>query len=274
MKNILILGLLCTIALQQTILLSSSATNTIVTDPPGYKVAVEDFHSIRNPSYINFYAQWIYKNGSDQWPAGDNATFFTEFYADCLKNATLIVAVDGSFVATLNSKNVFSGNVSIHAYKFNIDNLKCGVNTLSFFVSTRFDQAPTAIVFTVVQDQTACYNCATPLSFYSREACKCQCVDKSSCPAGHPLYKWNDYPICGCKCDKNLSCKENQYFNANKCSCLCIPKACLPGFVQSSSSCNCVCAPQDCPKDKVWNASSCSCSQRMLVETENIRRTP
>lgn len=77
MKKLLLLALLCALTLQQAVLLSSNAENTLVIDPPGTYTVLEKYHNEHNPNYIGYGAKWIYKEGSDAWPEGDRATFFT-----------------------------------------------------------------------------------------------------------------------------------------------------------------------------------------------------
>jgi hypothetical protein len=110
MKGILLLALLCALTLQQTVLLSSCPENTLIINPPDTYPVVEAYHTTQNPDYISYGAKWIYKNGSDSWPAGDRATFFTEFYADCTKDAVLVITADNSFTACVNKGDKFTGD--------------------------------------------------------------------------------------------------------------------------------------------------------------------
>ena len=83
-----------------------------------------------NPNYIGYDAKWIYRNGVDCWPTGDRAMFFTEFYADCTKPATLIITADDSFTVRLNKGVTWSGSNWREIQRFTISNLKCGINVL------------------------------------------------------------------------------------------------------------------------------------------------
>lgn len=240
MKAIIILALLCAFSMQQTVLISSSAANTIITAPANYHSVVEAYHTSLNPNYIGYNAQWIYKNGSDAWPIGDAVTFVAYFYADCQQNATLIITADNSFSASLNGGAAVSGNSWFVKYRFTLSNLKCGVNTLTIRTVNQDAGSPAALIFAVVQDQSKCYACANSLSFYNKNTCKCQCLDHCNCASIRPRYIWSDYPVCGCKCATVLKCPVNQYFNAQTCACQCNPIACLPGYVQNQSSCQCV----------------------------------
>jgi hypothetical protein len=130
MKVILLVTLLVSLTIQDTVLLSSCPDNTLVINPPKTHTALETYHSINNPNYIGYNAQWIYKKGCDSWVTGDRATFFTEFYADCTKTATLIITADDSFTARLNKGAAWTGISWRQIYRFTINNLRCGVNVL------------------------------------------------------------------------------------------------------------------------------------------------
>ena len=77
MKSIIILALFCALTIQQTVLISSSTANTIVTAPSNYVTATEDYYTLHYPNRIGYGAQWIYKNGTGGWPVGDYGVFFT-----------------------------------------------------------------------------------------------------------------------------------------------------------------------------------------------------
>ena len=239
MKEIILLALLCTFSLQQTVLLSSSASNTIVTSPANFVVVHEAYHNANNPNYIGYGARWIYKNGSSSWPNGDQASFLSNFYADCQANATLVITADNVFSASLNGGAVFTGNWWPTVYKFTLTNLRCGLNTLTVNVTNRDEKSPAALIFAVVQNQSKCYDCLTPTAFYNRNTCKCQCLDRCNCATASPRYIWAGYPICGCRCRQVLRCATNRYFNPQTCTCLCKPISCLPGYYQDQNTCLC-----------------------------------
>lgn len=262
MKSIIILGLLCTMAFQQTVLISSSPDNTIITDPPNAVTTIDGYYALHYPDYIGYNAKWIYKNGTGGWPVGDYAVLFTEFYVDCSKvAATLIITADDSFSVSLNGGTPYTGCDWQRIYKFNLDCLKCGVNTLTIKVTNTGKNSPAAVIFAVVQDQTNCYNCSSPLSYYNKKTCQCECIDHCDCTSINPCYTFFDYPICGCKCKKVECCPPYQYFNEDTCKCECQPAACLPGYKFDNSSCKCVsnCPKQDCDDCHVWNPYQCKC---------------
>ncbi len=173
MKEIILIAFLCSFTLQQTVLLSSNTSNTIITSPANYVVALEAYHNANNPNYIGYGAKWLYKNGSSSWPAGDKVTFYSNFYADCQNKAILIITADNAFSVSLNGGAALAGNSWYTVYKFNITNLRCGLNTLVINTTNLHAGSQAALIFAVVQDQTKCYNCLTPLSFYNKKSCKC-----------------------------------------------------------------------------------------------------
>lgn len=129
MKKLLLLALLCALTLQQAVLLRSCPENTLIINPPDTYPVLEQYHNEHNPDFIGYGAKWIYKNGSDSWPEGDRATFFTEFYADCDKDATLIITADNIFNARVNKCENLTGNDWQKIYKFAIK-VKCGINVI------------------------------------------------------------------------------------------------------------------------------------------------
>jgi hypothetical protein len=157
--------------------------------------------------------------------------------ADCTSEAYLTIVADDSFTATLNGCETFKGQNWRTVFRFCLKNLKCGVNTLVITVENSGANTPAALILAVTQDQSNCYNCKSPASFYNRNTCQCECIDKCACSS---KYCWKDYPICGCKCPKYETCSANRYFNEDSCCCECRPIACLPGFQQDKSSCACV----------------------------------
>jgi hypothetical protein len=157
--------------------------------------------------------------------------------ADCTSEAYLTIVADDSFTATLNGCETFKGQNWRTVFRFCLKNLKCGVNTLVITVENSGANTPAALILAVTQDQSNCYNCKSPSSFYNKNSCQCECIDKCKCSS---KYCWKDYPICGCKCPKYETFSANRYFNEDSCCCECRPIACLPGFQQDKSSCACV----------------------------------
>lgn len=173
MKVIALLAVLCVLSLQQTVLLSSSTSNTIITSPANTPIGVDSFHNTNNLNYIGFDAQWLWKNGSSSWPNGDTVTFQAQFYADCGNSATLYITADNSFTASLNNGPAMTGNTWTANYTFQLSNIQCGLNTLIITAVNLNGGSPAAVIFAVVQNQVGCYSCRTPLAFYNRDTCKC-----------------------------------------------------------------------------------------------------
>ena len=134
----------------------------------------------------------------------------------------------------MNGCETFKGQNWRTVFKFCLKNLKCGVNTLVITVENSGANTPAALILAVTQDQCNCYNCKSPASFYNKNSCQCECIDKCKCSS---KYCWKDYPICGCKCPKYETFSANRYFNEDSCCCECRPIACLPGFEQDKKSC-------------------------------------
>jgi hypothetical protein len=128
-----------------------------------------------------------------------------------------------------------TGNDWYTIYRFTIK-VKCGVNVIQITVGNKLTGSPAALIFAVIQNQSECYTCKGSSSFYNKNTCKCECLDKCDCPK---KYIWNDYPICGCKCPKVMECSGKKYFNSDTCCCDCKPIACLPYYEQDKDDCNC-----------------------------------
>ena len=109
MNKTLIMSLLLIISLQQTVLLRSDPSTTIITSS-NHITVTEAYHTKNNPNFIGHGANWIYKKGLDSWPAGDKATFYAEFWADCQREAILTITADDSFSASVNGGTVLKGN--------------------------------------------------------------------------------------------------------------------------------------------------------------------
>lgn len=272
MKEILIiLALICTFSMQEVSLFSSNTDNTLITSPKDYYPVLQAYHTKIHPNYIGYGAQWLYKNGGDSWPAGDQATFTAYFYSSCQNVASLVVSADDSFSATVNNGQAMTGDKYLSIYRFEVKNLKCGVNTITVTVSNKGAGTPTAIIFAIVQDQTTCFQCLTSLAYYNRYTCKCQCVDRSTCPRSRPRYVWKNYPVCGCECNTVDKCSSGYYFNKLTCRCECNPTACLPGYEQSLNTCKCIrkCPKvTTCPKSAYWSETQCKCICNSIKKCE------
>ena len=82
-----VFALLCLLALQQTVLIASQPSNTVIV--PSQTVVSEPYHSTNHPNYLgsSVGAQWIWKSGGQSWPDGDTLVFEANFYADCSSTA-------------------------------------------------------------------------------------------------------------------------------------------------------------------------------------------
>jgi hypothetical protein len=159
MRKAITLSLLLVLALQQTVLLSSSSSNTIITSPISAPAVLEPYHTGANPNFISNGAQWLWQAGGQSWPNGYVAVFQTQFYASCKSPAILTITADNSFSASLNGGAAMTGNDWTKIYKFDLANLLCGPNTLVISVVNLDEGSPAALIFAVTQDQSACFKC-------------------------------------------------------------------------------------------------------------------
>ena len=83
MKAIILIALLCTLTMQEAVLLASCPANTIVSVPSKHHTVYQEYYEKYHPNYLGYNAHWIYKNGTGERPLNDYATFFSVFYADC-----------------------------------------------------------------------------------------------------------------------------------------------------------------------------------------------
>lgn len=261
MKTLIVLAIICTLALQQTVLIASSATNTVVTFPSSATINLEPYHNTNNPSYIGYGAQWVWQSSGSTWPNNYVNNFQSNFYASCKGAATLIITADNIFSASINGGPAMTGSDWTKPQKFSI-NVNCGPNILVVNVTNKGSLTPAALIFAVVQSPSVCPNCTGLFSYYDVNTCSCRCTKGCRCTVVNSLYTWYDYPTCGCMCKKSLVCPANQYFNSNTCTCQCKPVACLPGYYQSPKSCECVkrCINTvSCPRGMIWSATLCKC---------------
>jgi hypothetical protein len=152
----------------------------------------------------------------------------------------LTITADNSFTARVNGGSAYTGDDWRKIYTFTIKNIKCGLNKLVVSTVNADRNSPAALIFAITQDQSRCYQCASPLSYYNRDTCRCECIDRCNCLTANRLYVWQGYPTCGCKCRLINFCGDIQYFNQRTCSCRCKKIACLPGYYQHASTCLCV----------------------------------
>ena len=259
MKRILLATLLSVLTLHQTVLVASGVATTAIVAPAAQTIVLEPYHNANSANHLPG-AQWVWKSGGQSWADGDTATFESVFYADCSSAPVILkITADNEFSASLNGGAAVSGNNWRHIFTFTMSGLVCGANKLQIKVVNRDTNSPAALIFLIQQDQSQCYQCATPLSFYNRNTCQCECTKGCSCAPANPLFQWSGYPVCGCQCAQTLKCNEAQYFNQNTCGCKCKPKACFDGFKQDANSCGCVAI---CPEGRVWSQAEnrCVCS--------------
>jgi hypothetical protein len=136
-------------------------------------VVIEKYHTTNNFNYISYNAQWLWKAGGESWPVGDTVVFQSWFYASSKSPAILIITADNIFSASLNGGAPFTGNNWFKIYQFSLNNLTCGINTLTITVVNQDKGSPAAVIFAVIQDQTNSSICTSPLSFYNPNTCQC-----------------------------------------------------------------------------------------------------
>ena len=261
MQTILfLLALLALSACQANLLLSHPHTTTIV-KPPNTLIGYSAHHSSKYADWLGNGAEWVSNSEQVSLPAGYSATYQSLFRADCLSTGTLRIAVDDIFRVWVNGVYVGTGNDINRVYLYNIT-LLCGVNNLTIEVDNSFHDTPSAVVFTVIQDQTQCYNCVTASGLeghYNRQTCQCECVSRCGCQ--NPL-RWYDYPSCHCACDSFADCVAPLYFDNRVCECKCPAKECPLGSSQDPNTCECVgtCAAfSPCPSGQEWDRLLCRC---------------
>ncbi len=154
--EIVIFALLCTLTVQQTVLFSSSESNTVLTIPSGQTIVSSTFHETAFPNFIGLGAHWVFKPGVNSWPVGDSATFKAQFYADCTAQGTLVIVGDNIFTASLNGGAPFTGD-EFPKVSYLPLNLVCGLNTLVITVTSLHFESPSGLIFAVTQNQSKCY---------------------------------------------------------------------------------------------------------------------
>ena len=265
---LLALLLTCTAA-QNVVILNSSPSTTTVVSPAGQAIGLEPFHNAANPNYLGTGAQWVWVNGPSSWPDQYAATFQALFYSDCPEVlANLQITADNVFTAYLNGVKVGEGNDWKIKFSFKLG-LKCGLNNLTIAAINKDDGSPASLIFSINQEQKACYACReNPSGIYNRKTCRCEC--STQCPCSPKIQEWIDYPFCGCKCLRQLfvSCNpETSFWSDKSCSCECKQKWCPAGQIQDLKSCQCVkCPVQICQPGFAWDAKTCQCARTCLFE--------
>lgn len=168
-------------------------------------------------------SKWIYPNGTFKiYPRYWITTYTIKFYIDCPKNGvSLHFATTGTSFVYLNGHLLLSWYYpypSVHQLNLQEPELVCGCNILKIIVYNFYYQSPAALIYSLSQSTTGCYNCTNlGVSFYNKTSCKCECSSKGSC--SNPLMFWADYPQCGCMCKKSLICPKGKYYNYATCKC-------------------------------------------------------
>lgn len=212
--NIILLLALLYITLQQTTLLASNTNNVISTSLPLSNIIIESFHNTNNSGVIGYGAKWIWIPGSS-WPDGFKADFQAQFYANCQSPVILYITADNIFSASINSGPAVTGSDWTKPFAFKISNINCGINTININVTNRDIGSQAGLIFAIVQDQSSCFSCQSPLSFYNQNTCQCECISTcTNCSGLNSNYVWNNYPTCGCKCPPQVGrCSLGTYFN-------------------------------------------------------------
>jgi len=234
--KIVILVILASVALAQTVLVVSNANSAYIVSPINLHVGVEATHTAGQPNYLGNGAQWIWANSSDSWAAGTSETYQTLFFSDCYQEpAILSITAQSTFSAYLNGVLVATGSYpTISSISIS---LTCGQNNLTVVATVTAAATPAALIFSITQDQTNCYICnGNPGAYYNHTTCSCQCSSTCSCAAAQ---SWVAYPTCGCSCPTTLTCAAPLYLNQQTCSCQCFPLTCPTNYTQSAVTCDC-----------------------------------
>ena len=134
--------------------------------------------------------------GSSKWvtPKGDRfiyprrkyTCYTINFNSDCPKNqVTLNIASTGFLFIYLNGQMIKRWGPPWpvrHNLTLSRPILKCGCNTLRVCVYNYYIPSPSAIIYTLAQNLTGCFNCnSSALTFYNQKTCECDCISKSKC---------------------------------------------------------------------------------------------
>ena len=77
------------------------------------------------------------------------------------------------------------------------------------------------------------------------------------------LQTWVGYPTCGCLCQKQATCNQNQTFFSPTCSCICKNSVACPNprHIQDPQTCECACSTIICRNPaQVQDPKTCECS--------------
>lgn len=137
MKRIIAIALICVIGLQQTVLVTSNINNTVITSPASVSIGADSYHNTYQHNYLGNGAYWIWQSGGVSWPDLYVVHFKTEFYASCESPATLLITADNIFSASINGGVAMTGGDWTKTFKFTLQKLNCGLNTLVVNVTNR-----------------------------------------------------------------------------------------------------------------------------------------
>lgn len=227
-------------------------------------------------------SKWVSPDGSFAVkPIGYLATYTITFYTDCPQNGvTLYYATTGSSYVQLNGEWILTGDYPFpstkpHKVLLKQPTLKCGCNVIKVLVYNAWWASPAALIYSLSQDTTGCYNCTNlGVTFYNKNTCQCECASEA-CDCKNTAKTWFNYPYCGCVCSKSLICAANKYFNRQTCTCDCQPKCCPAGYVQDPSTCECrrqiYCFRVElCKVGYTWDSIACQC----VPKCKNVQICP
>jgi hypothetical protein len=132
--------------------------------------------------------------------------------------------------------------------------------------------SPSAIIYSLTQDTTGCYECeGSENSYYNHNICSCECAFNYDCAATLPAEvekRWVEYPSCSCKCARLAKCSAEYYWNSRSCSCECKRKACCAaGYYPTERGCGCtrcILNANSCSGNTVLDPVTCQCKAKCL----------
>lgn len=198
-------------------------------------------------STLSGQAKWVTPTGSQQlYPVNTYANYSFSFETDCPHQpSSMRIAATGIYTLTLNGKKTtFLGTPYsfVHSVTFSEGNFQCGTNRIDIQIANINYSSPLALIYSITQDTTKCYDCQqqSGQSYFDKTTCGCECKSKAtSCSSA--LKQWLKYPFCRCECA--------------------IPP-CPNSYLRDPSSCQCL-KPCDsvtpCQIDQVWSDYRCKC---------------
>ena len=145
------------------------------------------------------------------------------FYSSCSKNgAELVLSTTGMTYVKINNKWILTEGhpyPDLHKVFIQPDDLKCGCNILEIFVFSCHYPSPGAVNFKLTYDDTNCYHCHVPSTFYNRYSCECEFFRTTCTSIG--IFQ------------------SNRYYNKKTCTSDCLPRCCPRGHVHNKNTCAC-----------------------------------